>query len=67
MTATAQILARLETITFESQRIVEVIDEAMLPSPSDRHEAKRRVLEIQAKAQEVFDWFSEMRLEDRPN
>jgi hypothetical protein len=34
---------------------------------TDRREAKRRVLEIRARAQELFDWLAEVGLEETRN
>lgn len=34
---------------------------------ADRRELKRRVLELQTKAQELIDWLSAARLEMEPN
>lgn len=65
MTATAALLASLESITYETVQMLAVLDDEA-PS-SDRREAKRRVLEIRAKAQELFDWLSEARLEEPRN
>jgi hypothetical protein len=44
-----------------------VLDEAAGVRPADRLEAKRRVLEIRARTQELFDWLSEARLEEQLN
>ncbi|HYI08519.1 MAG TPA: hypothetical protein VEK57_05585 [Thermoanaerobaculia bacterium] len=64
-TATSELLASLDTITFEAMEMLAVLDDAEgLPSNSDRREAKRRILEIRARAQELFEWLTEAKLED---
>ena len=68
MTRTAALLASLEAIAYETTVMLAALDAAeSLPSPSDRREAKRRVLEIRGRAQELFDWLSEARLEEPRN
>lgn len=67
MTATAKILASLETIYFETVQMLTAVDEAQQAPPTDRREAKRRVLEIRSKAQELSDWLSEVWLEEPRN
>jgi hypothetical protein len=67
MTTTARLLASLETITNEARAMLADLDDASgLPS-GDRREAKRRVLEIRARTQELFEWLSEARLEEPRN
>ncbi len=53
MTATAALLQSLDVITAETVTMLTVLDAAKLTP--DRREAKRRVLEIKANAQELFD------------
>ena len=56
MTATAALLSSLDTITAETVTMFSVLDDAeSVLSPSDRREAKRRVLEIRTKAHELFN------------
>lgn len=68
MTATAQLLTSLDSIVHETTLMLSALDgtERQLSAP-DRREAKRRVLEIRARAQELFEWLSEARLEDPRN
>jgi hypothetical protein len=61
MTATAALLASLDVITAETTTMLTALDDATA-SP-DRREAKRRVLEIKALSQELFEWLSEVELE----
>jgi hypothetical protein len=44
----------LETITAETTTMLSALDDA--ETTPDRREAKRRVLEMRAQAQELFDW-----------
>jgi hypothetical protein len=65
MSATATLLSGLDVITAETTTMLSALDDA---SPSlDRHEAKRRVLEIRGLAQELFDWLAEAGLEETRN
>jgi hypothetical protein len=52
MTPTAALLASLDTITAETTTMLSALDDAGMTT--DRREAKRRVLEIRARAQELF-------------
>ncbi len=61
MTATAELLASLDVVAAETTRMLRVLDDAA--PTADRREARRRVLEIRARAQELFDWMSEVGLE----
>ena len=65
MTATAELLTSLETISYETVRMLQLIDAAS-KSPS-RPELKRRVLELRGNAQELIDWLTESRLEEPTN
>jgi len=65
MTATAALLASLDTITAETTTMLTALDGAAA-SP-DRREAKRRVLEIRGFAQELFDWLAVAGLEEPRN
>jgi hypothetical protein len=65
MTATAILLASLDVITAETTTMLSALDDADLTP--DRREAKRRVLEIRARAQELFDWLAEVGLEESRN
>jgi hypothetical protein len=65
MTATAALIVSLDVITAETTTMLTVLDDATA-SP-DRREAKRRVLEIRASAQELFDWLSVIELEETRN
>ncbi len=67
MSATADLLASLDVIAHETSLMLNALDVADVRRQEDRREAKRRVLEIRAKAQELFDWLSEVRLEDSVN
>ena len=64
MSVTADLLASLDVITHETTRMQTVLDEGHIVRVDDRREAIRRVTEIRTKAQEMFDWLSEVRLED---
>jgi hypothetical protein len=68
MTPTAALLASLEAIFHEMTSMLMVLDEAesILPA-SERREAKRRVLEMRGKTQELLEWLSEARLEEPTN
>lgn len=66
MTSTAALLASLDVIAHETTRMLRTLDAAQIAS-DDRREARRRVLEIQARTQELFDWLSEARLEEPTN
>jgi hypothetical protein len=67
MTVTAHLLAALEAITQESVGMLDVLNSAEGLSQNDRREAKRRVFEIRGRAQELFEWLSEVRLEEPRN
>lgn len=67
MTVTAALLASLDAIAHETTNMLHVLDRESLPEASDQREAKRRVLEIRAQTQELFDWLSEVRLEEPRN
>ena len=64
MSVTADLLVSLDVITHEMTRMQTVLDEGHIVHADDRREAIRRVTELRAKAQEMFDWLSEMRFED---
>jgi len=51
MTAAAALLSSLDTITSETTTMLSALDDVS-PSP-DRHEAKRRVLEIRGLARPI--------------
>ncbi len=53
-TPTAVMLASLEAVIAETVTMLDVLDDA--ETTRDRREAKRRVLEIRAKAHELFSW-----------
>lgn len=65
MSATVALLSSLEAITYETVQMLAVLEDE--EQTSDRREAKRRVLEIRAKAQELLDWLAEVRLEEPRN
>jgi hypothetical protein len=65
MTATASLLASLDVITSETTTMLAALDDASMTT--DRREAKRRVMEIRARAQELFDWVAEVGLEEARN
>jgi hypothetical protein len=67
MTASTALLASLEMIAHETTLMADALDLAGGLPASERHEAKRRVMEIQARAQELFEWISEARLEEPRN
>ena len=68
MPATATLLQSLDVITADAVTMLTALDEAeSVMSPSDRREAKRRVLEIRGKAQELFDWLNAVGLEETRN
>jgi hypothetical protein len=67
MTASAALLASLETIAHETTLMADALDTATGLPANERREAKRRVMEIRARAQELFEWISEARLEDPRN
>jgi hypothetical protein len=64
MFATATLLSSLDAISAETVTMLTVLDEAKMTS--DRREAKRRVLEIKGKAQELFEWLTAVGLEETP-
>jgi len=65
MRATATLLSSLDVIAAETTAMLIAIEEVK-HSPG-RREAKRHVLEIRAKAQELFDWLSAVELEETRN
>lgn len=65
MSATATLLKSLDVVVAETVTMLAVLDEAKLTP--DRREAKRRVLEIRANAQELFDWLNAVGLEETRN
>ena len=65
MSATADLLQSLDVITAETVTMLTALDESKMTS--DRREAKRRVLEIKGKAQELFDWLNAVGLEETRN
>jgi hypothetical protein len=65
MTATATMLQSLDVISAETVTMLAELDTAKLTP--DRREAKRRVLEIKANAQELFDWLTAVGLEETRN
>lgn len=70
MTATASLLRPLDVISHETTLMLKTLDgeEAQrIASASDQREAKRRVLEIRARTQELFEWISEAWLEEPRN
>jgi hypothetical protein len=67
MTTSAALLASLETITHETVLMADALDVAEGLPAGERREAKRRVMEIRARAQELFEWVSEARLEEPRN
>ena len=64
MSVTADLLASLGVITHGTTRMRSVLDEGHIVRADDRREAIRRVTELRTKAQEMFDWLSEVRFED---
>lgn len=64
----AELLAALDSVSHETTVAVNVLDqdEGTLEA-SDRREAKRRILEIRARAQELFDWLSAIRVGEKSN
>jgi hypothetical protein len=62
MCTSAVLLASLDRITHETTLMLLTLNHDAAQT-SDRREAKRRVLELQDKAQELLDWLSEVRLE----
>jgi hypothetical protein len=67
MSASAALLASLETIAHETTLMADILDDAEGLPASERREAKRRVMDIRARAQELFEWVSEARLEEPRN
>jgi hypothetical protein len=65
MTETAVLLQSLDVISAETVTMLTTLDES--EGTPDRREAKRRVLEIKAMAQELFDWLSAVGLEETRN
>jgi hypothetical protein len=65
-TATAQLLAALEAITHEAANALAVIDSLPASHP-DRAEIKRRVIELQSEAQDLFDRIATLRIEEPRN
>lgn len=53
-TPAAVILRSLDVIASEIVTILDVLDSAPNLPPDDRREAKRRVMEMRGRAQEVF-------------
>ena len=64
MSVTADLLASLEVIGHETTLMLTTLDTADVRRPEDRREVKRRVAELRTKAQELFDWLAEARLEE---
>jgi hypothetical protein len=64
--ATARLLASLDSISAETVQILDALESPGI-DPADRREAKRRVLEIRARAHELIEWLSEARLEAPKN
>jgi hypothetical protein len=58
MALTASLLASLESISAETSRMLNYLDQAPLLPPGDRHELKRRVFAIREETQELFEWLS---------
>ena len=59
-TITASLLSSLDVIAHETTSMLNALDRQRETIPEeDRREAKRRVLELRAKAQELFDWIGE--------
>lgn len=68
MPVSALLLASLDAISHETTAILEALEHARgAIAELDRREAKRRTLEIRAKAQEFFEWLSASRLEEPKN
>jgi hypothetical protein len=65
MTGTAALLSSLDIITAETTTMLSTLDD--VKASPDRHEAKRRVLEIRGLAQELFDWLGEVGVEEARN
>lgn len=56
MTPTSRMLASVEAVTAETVTMLDVLDD--VETTRERREAKRRVLEIRAKAHELLNWIS---------
>jgi repressor of nif and glnA expression len=67
MSATASLLASLDAIAHEMTSMLSVLDTGDGFLAHDRREAKMRVLEIRARAQELFDWLAATRQEEQLN
>jgi hypothetical protein len=67
MTASAALLSSLDVISHETTLMEIALDDAEALPASERREAKRRVMEIRARAQELFEWISAARLEEPRN
>lgn len=67
MTASGALLSSLETIAHETTLMADALDDAKGLPASERHEAKRRVMEIRGLAQELIEWISAARLEEPRN
>ena len=67
MTTSAALLASLDLISHETTMMVIALDVAAGLPESERREARRRVLEIRARTQELLEWVSEARIEEPRN
>jgi hypothetical protein len=67
MKATAALLASLDTITHETLAMLSTLDTAQDARPEHVREAKVRVEQMRAQAQELFDLLSEVWLEEATN
>ncbi len=68
MTATAALLASLEKITHETTTMLAALDHyASTLQQGDLRDAKGQVYEIRNRAQKLFDWLGEVRLEEPRN
>ena len=51
----AELLRSLESILFETTRMLDVLETARDMRPEERREMKQSVLELRERAQQVFD------------
>lgn len=59
------LLRSLDAITAETVSMLSALED--VPASADRREAKRRILEIRGKAQELFEWLAAVGLDEATN
>jgi hypothetical protein len=64
---TATLLLGLERIEHETRDMLFALDDAASANSPNRHEVKRRLLEIRESARELTTWLGEVRLDEPAN